>query len=237
MALTAGSAAPRVVPSTRGNVSRTPAPLLWLAVLWLGALYGCAPADSGDAPEDRGLEAAEGEVDAGMGTEGGEELDVVTAALLPLPEALREGATVLGYGEDGRLRPLRRSDGTFICLADDPAERAFHVACYHESLEPYMARGRELRAEGVTGRDGITRRWEEIEAGRLEMPRTPAALYSLSSEEGAPAGAEDPSLRRLTVLYVRDATAEVTGLPTAPGDGVPWLMFPGTPTAHIMIHD
>ncbi len=38
------------------------------------------------------------------------------------------------------------------------------------------------------------------------------------------------------VLYTPWATLESTGLPARPtGPGAPWLMFPGTPGAHIMI--
>jgi hypothetical protein len=37
------------------------------------------------------------------------------------------------------------------------------------------------------------------------------------------------------VIYTPGATAETTGLPLTPGPGAPWLMFPGTPGAHIMI--
>jgi hypothetical protein len=40
----------------------------------------------------------------------------------------------------------------------------------------------------------------------------------------------------ILVVVVREpnATSATTGLPTAPGRG-PWLMFPGTPKAHMML--
>lgn len=161
----------------------------------------------------------------------------IAQALLPAPESLRETATVMGY-RDGRLETLRSGDGPLVCLADDPSEERFHVVCYHRSLEPYMARGRELRAEGLSDRDALARRWEEIREGTLAMPDAPTVLYSLSDPEGNGAGARAPEkLRRLTVLYVPYATAEAVGLPTDPKEGAPWLMFPGQPTAHVMIHD
>jgi hypothetical protein len=43
----------------------------------------------------------------------------------------------------------------------------------------------------------------------------------------------DPYLR--WVIYIPYATAASTGISTKAGDGVPWLMYPGTPGAHIMI--
>jgi hypothetical protein len=37
------------------------------------------------------------------------------------------------------------------------------------------------------------------------------------------------------VIYTPYATAEATGLPLTPAPNAPWLMFPGTAGAHIMI--
>src|ERR1044072_1343532 len=71
----------------------------------------------------------------------------VAASVLALPESMRAGATVLGYRSAGALTELRKGSNGMTCLADDPESPAFHVACYHESLEPFMARGRALRAQ------------------------------------------------------------------------------------------
>lgn len=160
----------------------------------------------------------------------------IAEAVMPAPEPLRASATVLGYA-DGELTKLREGEGPMICLADDPAEEGFHVVCYHESLKPYMVRGRELRAEGMSDRDALARRWEEIEAGGLEFPER-AMLYSLSTRPEEMGGTGDPDdLMELTVVYLKGATAEQLGVPTNPSDGIPWVMFPGKPTAHLMIHE
>lgn len=161
---------------------------------------------------------------------GASDQDQLEEAVMPLPEAARSGATVLGY-RDGSLVTLREAGGAFVCIADDPDREGFHVACYHRSLEPYMARGRELRAEGVSGQESIVQRWREIEAGELAFPDHPAALHQLFAQRRDAA----ENLDRLTVIYVSGATAEQTGLPTRPEGGAPWLMFPGEPTAHVMI--
>jgi hypothetical protein len=36
------------------------------------------------------------------------------------------------------------------------------------------------------------------------------------------------------VVYIPFATPETTGIPAVPAPNQPWLMFPGTPKAHIM---
>jgi hypothetical protein len=159
----------------------------------------------------------------------------ITQALLPLPEDLRDSASVLGYSADGTLVPLRRGTGAMICLASNPRFDRFHVACYHKSLEPFMARGRELRLQGITGDSVDVYRFREAKQGRLKMPTSPALLYSLSGGKDA----YDPATRTararsLYVIYVPYATAASTGLSETPARGTPWVMNPGTPKAHIM---
>jgi len=160
----------------------------------------------------------------------------IAAAVLALPESMRATATVLGYRTAGTLTELRKGSNGMTCLADDPESPAFHVACYHESLEPFMARGRALRAQGVKGGLVDSTRFKEIKEGTLKMPTTPAALYSLSGGAGSwdPATNAVKEGRSLYVVYIAGATAASTGLPTQPAAGLPWIMFPGTPKAHIM---
>jgi len=156
--------------------------------------------------------------------------DDVSSAVSVLPEAERAGATVRQL-QDGAWVTLREGAGSFICLADAPGDDRFHVACYHESLEPYMARGRELREEGVTGMASLERRWEEIDAGTLEMPSY-AMLHQIFA--GADWDGDMETANVITVIYVPHAEAEDLGLPTSPSEG-PWMMFPGKASAHIMI--
>jgi hypothetical protein len=158
------------------------------------------------------------------------------AALLAAPEELRAGAAVLGYNADGKLVRLREGTNELICLASNPASRDFSVACYHKDLEPYMARGRELLAQKVTGQKRNDVRWKEITEGKLPMSREPRALYVLTGSGYDPATGtvKDGYLR--WVIYVPFATAESTGLSTRPTPDAPWLMYPGTAGAHIMIN-
>ncbi len=58
-------------------------------------------------------------------------------------------------------------------------------------------------------------------------------MYSLTGP--ADWGGDVDDLGALTVLYVAYATPEEVGVPVEPEPGRPWLMFPGRPTAHIMI--
>ena len=160
--------------------------------------------------------------------------DQVAAAVLPLPVDARATATVLGYTADGKLTTLRKGTGSMTCLADDPKEDRFHVACYHDSMEPFMARGRELRTSGVTGTQVDSVRFREAKAGTLKLPNHPASLYSLTGGKFDPATKTAPGARWLYVVYIPYATSATTGLSDKPQENAPWIMFPGTPKAHIM---
>jgi hypothetical protein len=98
-----------------------------------------------------------------------------------------------------------------------------------------MARGRELTEQGVAGADRTRIRYEEAESGKLKMPEQPAVLYTLTgSAYDAATNTLAGEYRRQTI-YIPYATAESTGLSTQASDAAPWIMFPGTPGAHIMI--
>jgi hypothetical protein len=161
----------------------------------------------------------------------------IAGAVSAVPEALRAGAGVLGYRNYHKLEVLRPATNEMICLADDPSEARWHVACYHKDLEPFMARGRELAATGASRGVIDSTRLAEIQAGTLKMPDGPRMLYNLyapaDSVDAATGLARNPA--GLQVVYIPYATPESTGLSARPGGGLPWLMYPGKPWAHIMI--
>jgi hypothetical protein len=164
------------------------------------------------------------------------EAQQIASAVLPLPPEFRGDARILGYRSgSAQLVPLREGKGAFTCLATEPGAD-LHLACYHNSMEPFMARGRALRAQGVKGAQVDTVRFAEVKAGKLSVPTQPAALYQLFG------GSYDASTNALTgakqlfVAYIPGATGATTGLTEKPAPaGLPWIMFPGTPKAHIML--
>jgi len=157
----------------------------------------------------------------------------VMAAVLPLPENLRASARVLGYDAAGKFVELRPGTG-MVCLAQYPKEKSFHVSCYHESMDPFMARGRELRANGTPDAQVDTVRYAEAKSGKLKLPSGAATLYQLFGGTLDVAAGSITGARRLYVVYLPYATGASTGLPERPKGTDPWLMSPGTPKAHIM---
>lgn len=162
----------------------------------------------------------------------------IKMAVKAAPKMYRDGAKILGYNKKGKLTTLREGTNDMICLADDPNKKGISVACYGKELEPFMSRGRDLVADGKTGKEERKIRKKEIDNGKLKMPKEPSMTYILSGKEEnyTPEKAElkDSVLRY--VLYKPYMTGKTTGLPTKPQAlGMPWLMDANTHRSHIMI--
>lgn len=157
----------------------------------------------------------------------------VAQALAAAPKDLSEGARVLGYATDGTVVQLREGSNDFICLASNPANERFSSSCYHASLEPYFARGRELDAAGASRDERYLIRYQEMEAGTLPMPVMSATQYILDGTWNSETRTAEGMVR--WVIYVPGATEASIGLSAAPVEGGPYLMSAGTPGAHIMI--
>ena len=158
-------------------------------------------------------------------------------AVLAAPEDMREGAKIYGYSNKGEFIVLREGSNAMICLADDPSQKLFNVACYYKDLDEFMARGRALKKEGKSFQEIFDIREEEVKAGKLKIPQN-ASLFVLSGPDevfDATTG-EVTGANLRSVVYIPFATSESTGLPLKPAaPGMPWIMDPGTHRAHIMI--
>lgn len=164
--------------------------------------------------------------------------DKINMAVFAAPEEHREEAKVLGFDDDGNVITLREGSNEFVCLADNPESSRFHVSCYKITLEPFMARGRALKAEGKNPGEVFEIREQEAIAGTLEMPKEPATLYAFFGDEvsyDSETNTIEGAQYRYSI-YIPFATQQTTGLPLRPNaPGHPWLMDPGTHRAHIMI--
>ena len=163
----------------------------------------------------------------------------IKSALLAAPADKKDSATVYGYSANKEFTLLRQGSNEFICLADDPNQPEFSVACYHRDLDPFMQRGRDLRKLGKSTNEIFDTREKEVKDGKLTMPKQPTTLFVYSGTDknyNSATGEVKKGYLRY-VIYVPYATAESTGLPLKPeGPAMPWIMNPGTHGAHIMIN-
>jgi len=163
----------------------------------------------------------------------------IISAVLAAPEDKRVGAMVYGFDEKGDFVVLRKGENEMVCLADDPKSPGFNASCYHNTLEPFMERGRVLKKEGKSFQEIFDIREAEVKSGKLKMPKDGVTLFALSAEDAdfnTTTGEVKNSYLR-SVVYIPWATVESTGLPLKPSaPGMPWIMDPGTHRAHIMIN-
>ena len=162
---------------------------------------------------------------------------LVATALMAAPKESRSGCKVIGYNMSGEFVTLREGDNEFIVLVDNPNRDGFNAACYHIDLEPFMARGRALKAEGKTAQEIFAIREAEVKSGQIKI--TPGAtlhIYSGVKTRYDPETSKVEGAKLRYVVYMPWATSESTGLPEDPvAPNHPWIMNPGTHRAHIMI--
>ena len=162
---------------------------------------------------------------------------LVATALMAAPKESRANCKVIGYNMAGDFVTFREGDNQFIVLVDDPKKSGFNAACYHKDLEPFMARGRALRAEGKSASEVFDIREEEVKSGKLNIPTgTTLHIYYGKNTVYNPETSEVADAKLRYVVYMPWATAASTGLPEVPiAANHPWIMNPGTHRAHIMI--
>ena len=162
----------------------------------------------------------------------------IRTAVLPAPEEDKADAMVYGYDKQGKLVVLREGTNNLVCLCDDPTKEGVSVSCYSKKLEPFMARGRELTAQGKNFKEKREIRGEAIASGKIKMPEEPSMMYIFyGTDENYDKTTGDLKEGKFRyVIYTPFATTESTGLPSKPhAPGMPWLMDPGTHRAHIMV--
>ncbi|MBO3697333.1 hypothetical protein [Roseivirga sp. E12] len=164
--------------------------------------------------------------------------DQIKMAVQAAPVEARDGAHVYGFDDDGNFITLREGTNNFVVRADDPNKDGFEIVCYPKDVEPFMARGRALKAEGKNRGEIFAIREKEMMDGTLQKPGYGSTLqiyYGKDAKYNTETGKVEGGSFRY-VIYTPLATALTTGLPEKPnGGGHPWVMFPGLYRAHIMI--
>ena len=162
---------------------------------------------------------------------------LIATALMSAPMESRSGCKVIGYNMAGEFVTLKEGDNEFIVLADNPNKDGFNAACYHKDLDPFMARGRALKAEGKTTKEIFAIREAEMKSGKINItPGSTLHIYYGAKTVYNPASSKVEGAQLRYVVYLPWATSESTGLPETPmASNHPWIMNPGTHRAHIMI--
>jgi hypothetical protein len=158
--------------------------------------------------------------------------DPIAQATLPLPEDLRAGAAVYTYDQATGARKVLRPGTNFVeCMpkGDDGFTR-----CYNKATAPRRDLQAKLRAEKKSDKEIADAVAEATKTGTITPTPFGTMSYRLYGKKDR--------IQLLWVMSVPNATPESIGVSEGSqrdeaikGEGVPWLMLPGTPDAHIMI--
>jgi hypothetical protein len=158
--------------------------------------------------------------------------DEIAKAVLPLPEDLSADATVYVYDEKGDRKVLRPGGNMVECMPKNPDDG--FTRCYNKTtagrrdFEAKLKAGKKSDKEIAAAMDKATK------DGKIKPAPYGVINYRYSDD--------DKRIKLLWIMSVPNATPEMTGVSTVSqqaaalkGKGLPWMMLPGTPGAHIMI--
>ncbi len=157
----------------------------------------------------------------------------VAQAILPLPEDLRAGATVFVYDkESGERKVLREGTNQVECSPENPTDG--FTRCWSKVTGPRRDFQAKLKAQKKSDKEISEAVAAATKDGTLKPTPMGSMSYRLSSK--------DTVIKLLWIVSVPNATPEMLGVSTTSqrdaalkGHGLPWMMLPGTPGAHIMI--
>ena len=158
--------------------------------------------------------------------------DRIAQAVQVLPADLRAGATVVAYAPATGARIVLRQGTNFIEC--QPKMDDGFTRCYNKALGPRRDLEAKLKAEKKTDKEVQDAVAAAIKAGTLKAPATGMMAYRGYDKRDR--------IQKLWVMSLPNATPESAGVSTGSqrddaleGKGLPWMMLPGTPGAHIMI--
>lgn len=148
---------------------------------------------------------------------------LIRQALSAAPARIAKNAAVMAPGPDGNMRQLRAGTNDFTCLPDDPQTPGTDPMCFD--------------ANGM--------KWAQAYMGHTTPTNTaPGIGYMLQG--GSDISANDPYAKadkntkfiasppHYMIMWAFDP--KTTGLPTTPKKTGSWIMWAGTPYAHLMVN-
>ena len=163
----------------------------------------------------------------------------LAAAVFPLPEVLRGGASVVRLDAQGQPEMLRKGTNGMVCIADRPGDQQFDVRCYQESFIPVVYRAFQLGYQ-VSGEKVEA----EIKAGKLRLSDQPTAGYRClgpASGYHASTNSVTSQIECWQSIHFPFRSAREIGLPDeteVPENlqmTIPYVMSSGKYWAHVMI--
>lgn len=147
---------------------------------------------------------------------------LIQSALAAAPESVAANAAVIAVGADGKMMELRPGTNGFTCIPDNPGSPGKDPMC--------------LDKQGML--------WVQSLMNHEPRPASTAPGFAYMLQGGSDISATDPWAKPTTefvespphwmLLWPVDTKA--TGFPTTPKKTGSWIMWAGTPYAHLMVN-
>lgn len=147
---------------------------------------------------------------------------LVRSALAAAPKKVAQHAAVVAIGPDGKMIELRNGTNGFTCIPDDPNSPGKDPMC--------------LDQQGM--------QWAQSYMSHADRPANSAPGIGYMLQGGSDISATDPWAKS-TTHYVSSpphwmllwpVDTKTSGFPTTPKKTGTWIMWAGTPYAHLMIN-
>lgn len=154
----------------------------------------------------------------------------IDKALAPLPERMRDGATVIHWKADQTYDVLKQGTGKLVCYdrSSEARRAAFDVQCTNLGNLERVAQNRRFRAMAADGAEENALLAAAEADGTRVMPEYGSMWIAMRGDDQSGAGIH-------TTIAMPGATGESTGFPTDGSGGGAYLMGEGTSTAHLMV--
>ena len=154
--------------------------------------------------------------------------DTIERALPDLPAEARDGATVIKWNPDFTYETLKEGTNSWVCF-ELPPQGPYTVQCSSGSSLKFTAQFLRFLAESGGNSEEFVALQDAAEADGSLVPAEHGSVIRLVRRHAQARGQVH------TIISMPGATTESLGLPDNPDQGIAWIMYAGTPGAHIMI--
>ncbi len=142
---------------------------------------------------------------------------LITLATSAAPADIGAKATVVNHGEDGKSRTVRQGSNNWVCMAHP------EVMCLDKNWQEWADAWINKRAPKVSG------------IGIAYMLQGDKGASNTDPYATAPSATNQWVVTPAHTMVLTSDTKLLQELPTDPYSGGPWVMWKGTPYAHIMV--
>ena len=147
----------------------------------------------------------------------------IASAMSAAPEAVARSATIVSMNSDGTMRTLRAGSNGFTCMADNPRSPGPDPMCMDANAMAWLMAF-------------ITRRPPPADTvGLMYMLAGGSDASNTDPYAQTPAAGDEWIASGPHVMVLPTDPAQLAAFPTDPKSGGPYVMWKGTPYAHLMV--